>query len=65
MSTMWKESVSRLEGGWGWGLFGWPVATGVNGGTGQLPAHSQAGKLWGLEPPFGRDIPPSCFILET
>lgn len=29
------------------GLFGWPVATGVNGGTGQAPAGSQAGELWG------------------
>jgi hypothetical protein len=47
------------------GLFGRPVATGVNGGAGQLPTHSQAGKLWGSEPPFGRDIPSSCFIPET
>lgn len=47
------------------GLFGRPVATGVNGGAGQFPTHSQAGKLWGLEPPFGRDIPSSCFISET
>lgn len=57
--------MPRLEGGWGWGLFGWPVATGVNGGAGQVPTHPQAGELWGLETPYRRDIASSCSILES
>ena len=34
LRRVWRESVSRLEGGQGWGLFRWPVATGVNQGAG-------------------------------
>lgn len=43
LHRVWRESVSRLEGGQGWGLFRWPVATGVNRGAGLVPTVSQAG----------------------
>ena len=63
VSAMWREPVSRLEGGQGWGLFRWPVATGVNRGAGHLPTGSQAGES-GLRDTSGTGHPVSLHLRD-